>query len=144
MEISVLSLLSHSSHIKSIIEGITVLREVIPKSHIVSETVSVIDHDSLKRQSDVLHALVEDMNNNPKMLNSSAVKICLQQLADTVDLIQKNFKEIDEIITNHNSKWFSYLRSYNIETQKNKLAHLAPQLDEQMDRLIKILSITAS
>ena len=142
METAVLlSLLSHGSHLKVIVEGISFVRELLPQSHIVAETSPVINLESLKSQSDVLHALVEDLTENERAESSAAIHVCLSQLADTMTQIQNNFEQIDKTIHEHNKKWFNYFRSYSVEEPKERLAKLAPKLDEQMDRLIKILAI---
>ena len=72
--------------------------------------------------------------------HSETVRICINNLSNTLSELEKNIASITIKIESHKDRWFSYIRSYNISEEKKKIPFLVDKMKHRFDLLIKICS----
>lgn len=145
---SLSSLLATSSFIgtdiivKTIINVSTNLINSVNYLKLISE--NDVDLQKLLIKSDITHdiliikSFIEENKNQ-----SHTVLICIDNLKNTLEELEKNINSITEKIKAHDNLWFKYFRSYNIEKEKDVIPILIENLRHRFNMVIKISSITS-
>jgi phenylalanyl-tRNA synthetase alpha subunit len=72
--------------------------------------------------------------------HSETVRVCIENLSNTLSELENNIKNITTKIEEHNKLWFYRFRSYNITKEKASIPILIDQMRHRFDLLIKISS----
>ncbi len=74
---------------------------------------------------------------------SEAVSKCIKSVEDCVLKIETILQEINQIILQHQEKWFAYYRTPDHDTTSKKLRAQKSILTQRIDLLIKVMAINS-
>ena len=96
----------------------------------------------LLSKTDILHDIIVIKSFIDETGKNTTIDVCIENLRETLSELESNISSITSKIENHNKLWFSYFRSYNINSEKEKIPFLIEKLKHRFDLLIKIKSVS--
>ena len=69
---------------------------------------------------------------------SKTVKMCIENLNLNLVKLENIINIITDKIQNHHKKWFSYIRSYDIEKEREMIPLLLNEMNHKFELLIKV------
>lgn len=126
--------------------GISITTNLIKSIKYLSE-ISYHDNElnNLIFTSDILEDIgiiknfIEDMYLKKNLCKT--VKICIENLNQSLMNLEYNINSITFKIENHKKLWFNYFRSYNISEEKRLIPILMKQMYHRFNMLIEISKI---
>ena len=112
-------------------------------SYLVSISKSDIELQNLLVTNDIIDDIniIKTFIEEKELTNhSETVRICINNLSNTLSELEKNIASITRKIESHKDIWFNYFRSYNISEEKKQIPFLINKMKHRFDLLIKICS----
>ena len=100
----------------------------------------LLDELDINTKIDIINSFIIDIHKEHKIFNETLNKT-FKYLETSLTTIDKEIKNIDEELVNHNNKWFSRMRSSNYPTMLNNLIKHMKILDDRFNLLIKLMNI---
>ena len=109
---------------------------------------SLIRHDTHLQNLLNLNDIIEDIGiiksfieEKEKQNTSRTLGICLENLSQILQELEKNIDSVIYKIENHKNLWFNYFRSYNITNESKNIPILLEKMNHRFEILIKISSV---
>jgi hypothetical protein len=118
----------------SIISNITYLRSYKLRDEELDKI--FIERDILS-DIGIIKSYIDEHSHN-KDNQSPTFKASIQNLNETLCYLEEEISKLTRKIKDHNLKWFSYYRSYDIATEKKKIFILIDQMNHRFDMLLKV------
>ena len=114
----------------SLITSVKFLSSISKHDHKLQNLLNIIE------DINVIKSFIEEQ----KIENESkTVKMCIENLNITLLDLENTINIITDKIQNHPKKWFSSMRSYDIEKEKEIIPILLEQMNHKFELLIKVL-----
>jgi hypothetical protein len=96
----------------------------------------VLDEYDLISKLQIIEAIMKDIND--ENIQKESVKLAINNVHNTIDNINKNISQIDQIINNHKQKYFSNWRYLNYDNEIYELKRNIKLLDIRYQMLLEI------
>ena len=100
----------------------------------------LLDELDINTKIDIINSFIIDIHKEHKIFNETLNKT-FKYLETSLTTIDKEIKNIDEELVNHNNKWFNKIRTSNYPTMLNNLIKHMKILDDRFNLLIKLMNI---
>ena len=100
----------------------------------------LLDTLDINTNLDIINSCIIDIHKEQKIFYDTLNKT-FKYLENSLTTIDKEIKNIDEELINHNKKWFSRIRSSKYPIMLNNLIKHMKILDERFNLLIKLITV---
>jgi len=100
----------------------------------------LLDTLDINTKLDIINSFIIDIHKEQPIFNDTLNKT-FKYLENSLTTIDKEIKNIDEELVNHNKKWFSRIRSSKYPIMLNNLIKHMKILDERFKLLIKLMNV---
>lgn len=116
----------------NLIQSVSYLKSL---SHYDVELKNIMINTDILEDIGIIKSFIEEkkMSNN-----SQTIRICIDNLNETLMNLENNINSITTKIENHKKLWFNYCRSYNITQEKQQIPKLIHQMKHRFELLINI------
>lgn len=120
----------------NLIKSIKYLSEISYNDNELSDLIFTSD---ILEDIGIIKNFIEDMYLKKNLCKT--VKICIENLNQSLMNLEYNINSITSKIENHKNLWFKYFRSYNISEEKRLIPILMKQMYHRFNMLIEISKI---
>lgn len=113
------NLITTFTYLKNLNHGDVELNEIITENDVVQDII-------------IIKSFLEEIE---KTNQSKTVSLCIQNLAVTLEKLEKTLTSITTKIDNHKQLWFNSFRSYDIKNEKVLFPKLVNQMNHRFDIL---------